>query len=412
MSSVARPLDVDAVRAEFPGLDRMVHGRRQTYLDSAATSQRCRQALNAMDDYHRKFNANVHRGLYTTSEEATSAYERARQQVAGFIGVRDAQQIVFTRGTTEAVNLVARCFAAPRLEPGDEVLVTTMEHHSNLVPWQMVCAERGATLVAARVDGRGDLDLDDLRSRLSNRTRMVSVSHVSNVLGTVNPVEKIIAMAREHDVPVMVDGAQAAPHLALDLDSLKPDFYGFSGHKAYGPTGSGALFGRSEHLMAMPPFLGGGDMIREVGIEQSTYADPPQRFEAGTPDIAAQIGFGAALEWFGGLDRGAVEAHEAGLLTDALAGLGTIDGVRVHGEPAHRVGVLCFDIEGLNAQDVATLLDQEGVALRSGHHCAQPLMRALGITGCLRVSLAPYNTADDVQALILALEKVCRVLRT
>lgn len=411
MSSVIGPLDVAALRAEFPGLDRQVHGTPLVYLDSAATSQRCRAALDAMDAYHRNYNANVHRGLYTTSEEATGAFEDARHRVAGFLGVADPQQVVFTRGTTEAVNLVARCFAGPRLKPGDEVLVTTMEHHSNLVPWQLICAERGAKVVAAGIDGQGNLDLDDLRGKINRRTKMLSVTHVSNVLGTVNPVARIIAMAREHDVPVMIDGAQAAPHLALEIDRLGPDFYAFSGHKTFGPTGAGALFGRAEHLRAMPPFLGGGDMIREVHIEKSTFAEPPQRFEAGTPSIAAVIGFGAAVQWYGGLDVEAIQAHEASLLSDALAGLATIEGSRVHGDPVERVPVFCFGIDGLNAQDVATLLDQEGVALRSGHHCAQPLMRELGVTGCLRVSLAPYNTPGDVEIFIHALEKVVRVLR-
>ncbi len=411
MKPLAGQLDIAAVRGQFPGLDREVHGKRLVYLDSAATAQRCLAALTAMDEYHHAFNANVHRGLYTTSEEATVAYETARQRIATFLGVADANQIVFTRGTTEAVNLVARSFLAPKLVADDEILVTTMEHHSNLVPWQLIAAEKGARVVAARVDNRGDLDLEDFRSKLGPRTKMVSVSHVSNVLGTINPVSDVIAMAREHGVPVMIDGAQSAPHMHLDLDALGADFYAFSGHKVYGPTGSGALYGRRELLASMPPFLGGGDMIREVGIARSTFADPPQRFEAGTPNIAAMIGLGAAVAYVEGLDPDAVQIHEASLLELALSRLNEIEGLRVLGAPRNRVSVFCFEIEGLNSQDVSMLLDYEGVALRSGHHCAQPLMQELGVTGCLRVSFAPYNSADDVEVLVAALHKVCRVLR-
>jgi cysteine desulfurase/selenocysteine lyase len=404
-------LDLVAVRGQFPGLDREVHGKRLVYLDSAATAQRCRAALTAMDEYHRSYNANVHRGLYTTSEEATVAYETARKQIARFLGVADADQIIFTRGTTEAVNLVARSFLAPRLVEGDEILVTTLEHHSNLVPWQLIAAEKGARVVAAGIDVRGDLDFDDFRSKLGPRTKMISLSHASNVLGTINPVARVIELAREHGVPVMIDGAQTAQHLHLELDTLGADFYAFSGHKLYGPTGSGALYGRREHLAAMPPFLGGGDMIREVGIEESSFADPPQRFEAGTPNIAAMIGLGAAVEYFDSLDLYGVQAHESALLEHAVSLLTAIEGLRILGSPRERVPVFCFDVEGLNSQDIATLLDLEGIALRSGHHCAQPLMRELGVTGCLRVSFAPYNSMDEVDTLAAALHKVCRVLR-
>jgi len=408
---LAGAVDVAAIIGQFPGLAREVHGRRLIYLDSAATTQRCAAALAAMDEYHRSFNANVHRGLYTTAEEATTAYEDARVAVASFVGVQDARQLIFTRGTTEAVNLVARSFLAPRLGEGDEILVSTMEHHSNLVPWQLVAAEKGATIRAARTTASGELDLQDLRDKLGPRTRMLSLSHVSNVLGTINPVAELIALAHKHDVPVMIDGAQAAPHLTLDLDQLGADFYAFSGHKLYGPTGSGALYGRAEHLASMAPFLGGGDMIREVQIESSTYADAPQKFEAGTPAIAAMIGFGAAAQWLVTLDREALLAHEAGLLEQALDGMSAIEGMRILGQPSHRVPVFAFEIEGLNSQDVAMLLDQEGVALRSGHHCAQPLMREFAITGCLRASFAPYNCTEDVEVFIAALQKVCRVLR-
>lgn len=404
-------IDLTAVRAQFPGLGREVHGKRLVYLDSAATAQRCQAALEAMDRYHRDFNSNVHRGVYTTSEEATAAYEGVRNTIAGFLGTADPGQIVFTKGTTEAVNLVARGFLSPRLEPGDEILVTRMEHHSNLVPWQMVAAERGGSVVAARFDADGNLDLDDLRSKLGPKTRMLAVSQASNVLGTVNPIREIVQLAHERQVPVFVDGAQSAPHLPIDVEELGADFFAFSGHKIYGPTGSGALYGRAGHLAEMQPVFGGGDMIREVWIEESTWADPPQRFEAGTPNIAGMIGLGAAIEWYRGLDSAAVHAHEEALLDEVRQQLLQIEGLRFFGQPSPRIAVTCFEIDGLNSQDVATLLDHEGVALRSGHHCAQPLMRELGVTGCLRVSLAPYNSSEDIQALVAALQKVCRVLR-
>lgn len=411
MKPATSVLDLAAIRAQFPGLNREVHGHPLVYLDSAATAQRCTAALAAMDHYHRSCNANVHRGLYTTAEEATSAYEAARHQIARLLGVQDADQLVFTRGTTEAVNLVARGFLAPRLEAGDEILVTTMEHHSNLVPWQMVAQERGATIVAVDITPAGELDLEDLHAKLGERTRMLAVSHASNVLGTINPVRSIVEIAHRRGVPVFIDGAQAVPHLRLDLDALGADFYAFSGHKVYGPTGSGALYGRSDHLEAMVPLFGGGDMIREVRIEGSTYADPPQRFEAGTPNIAAMIGLGAAAEWFGGLDLHALEEYEASLLGRTLDGLEQLGGVRVFGRSQDRIAVFGFEVEGLSAQDIATLLDQEAIALRTGHHCAQPLMRVLGITGCLRVSIAPYNTIEEIDRFLAALKKVCRVLR-
>jgi cysteine desulfurase/selenocysteine lyase len=404
-------IDLGAIRAAFPGLDRKVHGRRLVYLDSAATAQRCSAALEAMDRYHREFNSNVHRGVYTTSEEATFEFEGARRAVAGLIAAPDSQDVVFTRGTTEAVNLVARSFLGPRLSAGDEILVTQMEHHSNLVPWQMVASEHGAKVVAAGIDAEGNLDLDDFRAKLGPATKMVALSHASNVLGTVNPVGEITAMAGERGIPVFVDGAQSAPHLPVDVTALGADFFAFSGHKLYGPTGSGALWGRKEHLAAMPPLFGGGDMIEEVRIESSTYARPPQRFEAGTPNVAAIIGLGAAIGWYRSLGQEAVASHEDALLERAKELLSKVEGLRILGDPRRQISVLCFEIDGLNAQDVATLLDQEGIAVRSGHHCAQPLMRVLGVTGCLRVSIAAYNSAEDLEALASGLAKVCRVLR-
>lgn len=411
MSSVAGTYDAAAVRGEFPGLDRQVHGKPLVYLDSAATAQRCRAALEAMDAYHRGFNANVHRGVYTTSEEATLAYEKARRAVAGFLGAADTREIVFTRGTTEAANFIARSFLAPRLDPGDEILATTLEHHSNLVPWQLVASERGATMRALGIDPNGDLDLHDLEAQLTPRTKLVTVSHASNVLGTVNPVRAIVELAHQHGIPVFVDGAQSAPHLPIDVREIGADFYAFSGHKLYGPTGSGAIYGRLELLESMSPYLGGGDMIREVRIEGSSWADVPQRFEAGTPNIAGMIGLGAAVDWFGALDRSALAAHEDALLGQAIEVVEAIAGAKVFGQPRHRIPVVCVEIEGVNSTDLATLLDQEGVAVRSGHHCAQPLMRELGVTGCLRVSIGAYNTAEDIETLAIALQKACRVLR-
>jgi cysteine desulfurase/selenocysteine lyase len=411
VSPATGTFDPAAVRAAFPGLAREVHGKPLVYLDSAATAQRSQAALDAMDDYHRQFNANVHRGVYETSQEATAAYENTRKVLAGFLGAADSREIVFTRGTTEATNLVARAYLAPRLEPGDEILATTMEHHSNLVPWQMIAAERGAKVRAVKIDPSGDLDLEDYRAKLGEHTKLVTVSHASNVLGTVNPVRELVAEAKSLGVPVFVDGAQSAPHLPVDVQALGADFYAFSGHKIYGPTGSGALYGRLEVLESMVPFLGGGDMIREVRIEESTWAAVPQRFEAGTPNIAALIGLGAAVEWFESLDAAALAAHEQRLLEAAIEAVSGLPGVRIFGDPRQRISVFCFEIDGVNATDIATLLDQQGVAVRSGHHCAQPLMQELGISGCLRVSLGAYNSLADVDALASALQKACRILR-
>ena len=411
MSPATGTFDPVAVRAAFPGLSRQVHGKPLVYLDSAATSQRSEAALDAMDAYHREFNANVHRGVYETSQEATAAYENARKILADFLGAADQREIVFTRGTTEAANLVARAFLAPRLEPGDEILATTMEHHSNLVPWQLIAAERGAKVRAVALDPAGDLDLEDFRAKLGERTKLVTVSHASNVLGTVNPVREIVAEAKRLGVPVFVDGAQSAPHLPIDVQELGADFFAFSGHKIYGPTGSGVLYGRLEVLESMDPFLGGGDMIREVRIEQSTWAAVPQRFEAGTPNIASMIGLGAAVEWFAGLDAAALAAHEDALLEAAVDSVAKLPGVRIFGDPRRRISVFCFEIDGANSTDIATLLDQQGIAVRSGHHCAQPLMREFGVSGCLRVSLGAYNSSSDVDALASALEKACRILR-
>ena len=402
-------LDVAAIRAEFPILTSTVHGRPLVYLDNAATTQKPRAVIDAISAYYTSTNANVHRGVHALSERATDAYEAARAGVQRFLGAARPSEIVFVRGATEGINLVAQAFARPRLHPGDEVLITAMEHHSNIVPWQLVCEATGARLVVAPIDDRGDVIMEAYESLLSPQTRMAAVAHVSNALGTVNPVREMIALAHEHGVPVLVDGAQAAPHLAVDVSELGCDFYVFSGHKTYGPTGIGALYGRAEHLLAMPPWQGGGDMIRSVTFEHTDFAAPPYRFEAGTPDIAGAVGLGAALRWLEALGLDAVAAHEHDLLAYATGRITGIEGVRLVGTARRKAGVLSFVVDGVHPHDVGTVLDSEGVAIRAGHHCAQPVMERYGVTATARASFAVYNTRDEVDALAAAIGKVREV---
>ena len=403
------PLDAAALRAEFPILASTVHGRPLVYLDNAATTQKPRAVIDAITAYYTSTNANVHRGVHTLSERATDAYEAARATVQRFLGAARPTEIVFVRGATEGINLVAQAFARPRLSAGDEVLITALEHHSNIVPWQLVCEATGAKLVVAPIDDRGEVILEAWEELLSPRTKMAAVAHVSNALGTVNPVETMVAMARERGVPVLVDGAQAAPHLAVDVAALGCDFYVFSGHKTYGPTGIGAVYGRAEHLHVMPPWQGGGDMIRSVTFEHTEFNVPPYRFEAGTPDIAGAVGLGAALEWLAALDMDAVAAHEHGLLAYATERVTALDGVRLVGTARHKAGVLSFVMEGVHPHDVGTVLDAEGVAIRAGHHCAQPVMERYGVTATARASFGVYNTRAEVDALVAAIGKVREV---
>lgn len=411
MSETTRTFDVTDVRAEFPQLARTVNGRRLVYLDSAATAQRPRAVLDAMHDYHTHFNANVHRGVYTLAQEATAAFEGAREALAGFCGVDDSRRVVFTRGCTEAINLVAHSFLEPRLEPGDEIVVTEMDHHSNIVPWQLVAERKGARVVPAPVDDRGELILEELERRIHDRTRLVACNHVSNALGTINPVATIVELAHANGVPVLVDGAQGGPHVPLALDAWDVDFYTVSGHKLYGPTGIGALVAKAAHLEAMPPWMGGGDMIRRVRFDKTTYADPPQRFEAGTPPIAGAIGLGAAVDFVTALGYDALAAHEFDVLEYGTQRLLEIDGVRLFGEAREKSPVLSFVVDRAHAQDVATLLDEDGVAVRAGHHCTQPLWERFGVAATVRASFGCYNDRDDVDRFIETLEKAVRILR-
>jgi cysteine desulfurase/selenocysteine lyase len=402
-------LDVERVRRQFPILSRPVRGKPLVYLDSAATTQKPRAVMEAMTRYFEQENANVHRGVHFLSEWATEAYEGAREKARRFLGAADAREVVFVRGTTEALNLVAWTFGRARVGAGDEVLVTAMEHHANIVPWQMLCQERGARLVAAPVDDRGALRLDELARLLSPRTRVLAVTHVSNALGTVNPVKEIAALAHARGVPVVVDGAQGAPHFPLDVRDLGCDFYAFSGHKVFGPTGIGVLWGKAEHLEAMPPWQGGGDMILSVSFERTIYNRIPYKFEAGTPNMAGAVGLGAALDWLEALPRDAVLAHEQDLLGYGTAALLTVPGVRLIGTAPEKLGVLSFVMEDVHPHDIGTVLDREGIAVRTGHHCAQPVMERFGVPATVRASLALYNTRAELDALVAGLHKVRRM---
>ena len=400
--------DIQRIRADFSILARKVNGKPLVYLDNGATSQRPQAVIDTVTRFYAEENANIHRGVHYLSVEATDAYDQARAAVARFLGAKDPRETIFVRGTTEAVNLVARSFLRPRLKPGDEILVTEMEHHANIVPWQMVAAEAGAKVVACPLTEAGEIDAGAFAGLLNERTVLVSFMHVSNVLGTINPVAELVALAKARSLPVFIDGAQAVPHLGVDVTSLGCDFYAFSGHKVFGPTGIGVLWGRAELLSAMPPYQGGGDMIEKVSFEGTTFRGLPERFEAGTPNIAGAIGLGAAVRYLETLDRPALERHENQLAERAREGLGALPGVRLHGRANRRVAVVSFVVEGVHPHDIGTLVDAEGVAIRVGHHCAQPLMRRLGVPATARASFAFYNTAEEVEALVRAVDKARR----
>ena len=404
--------DLTRVRRDFPVLARAMNGKRLVYLDNAATAQKPRPVLDALTRFYTEYNANIHRAVYALSEEATAAYEASRAKVQRFLNAAEGREVVFVRGTTEAINLVAHSFVRPRLAPGDEVLITAMEHHSNIVPWQIVCGERGARLRVVPMNHAGELVLDRYADLLTPRTRLVSLAHVSNSLGTINPVEELIRLAHARGIPVLVDGAQAVPHMRVDVRALDCDFYAFSGHKAYGPTGIGALYGRAALLEAMPPYQGGGDMIRSVTFEETTYAPIPAKFEAGTPNIAGVIGLGAAVDYLSALDWSQVAGHEADLLHYASGAVAGVPGVRLIGTAAHKAAVVSFVVDGVHAHDVGTILDQEGVAVRTGHHCTQPVMDFFGVPATARASFAMYNGRDDVDALVEALGRVREVFST
>jgi cysteine desulfurase/selenocysteine lyase len=397
--------DLARVRADFPLLSRTVHGHPLTYLDNAASTQKPRAVIDAIAACYGEYYANVERGVHTLSQRSTEARERARETVARFLNAPSAEEVVFVRGTTEAINLVAASWGRRNVGPGDEILVTELEHHSNIVPWQLLCEERGAALRVAPIDDRGEVILDELDRLLSPRTRLVSVAHVSNALGTVNPVREIAARAHRAGALVLVDGAQAAPHLPLDIQDLGCDFYAFSSHKVYGPSGIGALWGRAELLAAMPPWQGGGGMIRSVSFAGSTFAPPPHRFEAGTPAIEAAVGFATALDYLTGLGLAAVAAWEGELLALAAERLAEVPGLRTIGTARRKAAVLSFTLEGIHPHDVGTILDREGIAIRAGHHCAQPAMERFRVPATSRASFGLYNTREEVEALAAALHR-------
>jgi len=400
------PFDAAAVRAEFPALAQRVHGHPLVYLDSAATAQKPRQVLDAMQRYYAFDNANVHRGVHALSERATLGFERARETVRAFINAASTREVIFTRNATEAINLVARAWGDTNLGPGDEVLITTMEHHSNIVPWQLLCGRTGAVLRVAPIDDRGELQMDAFERLLTDRTKMVAVAHQSNALGTINPVAEIVRLARRAGAAVLVDGSQAVCHQPVDVQAIGADFYAFTGHKLYGPTGIGVLHGCEAVLDAMPPFLGGGDMISRVTFEGSTWNELPYKFEAGTPAIAEAVGLGAAIEFVRGVGLEAVRAHESQLLAYATDRLQAVEGVTLVGTAREKASVISFVVDGAHPHDVGTILDREGIAVRTGHHCAQPVMDRFGIPATVRASLAMYNTAADIDALAAGLVRV------
>lgn len=403
------PFDVAAVRRDFPILGQAVHGKPLVYLDNAATTQKPLAVVDALRNYYLRDNANIHRGVHLLSERATGEYEAARETVRRFINARDAREIVFVRGTTEAVNLVAQSYARRVLGPGDEIVVSVMEHHSNFVPWKMAAEERGAMLRVVPITDGGDLLMEEYERLLSGRTRLVALGHVSNALGTINPAADIVRLAHARGIPVLLDGAQAVAHLPVDVQALGCDFYAFSGHKLFGPTGIGVLYGRAEMLDAMPPWQGGGDMISSVTLDEVTYNTLPAKFEAGTPNIAGAVGLAAAIDYFSALDLQGAAAHEHALLEYARERLAKLSDIHIIGRARRRTGVVSFVMDQVHPHDLGTILDQEGVAIRTGHHCCQPLMHRLGVDATARASLAFYNTREEVDALVAGLGRVREV---
>jgi cysteine desulfurase / selenocysteine lyase len=401
-----RVFDVERVRENFPILKQKVHGKPLVYLDNAATSQKPVTVIEAEERFYREYNSNIHRGVHQLSERATKAYEDARVKIQHFLNAGEARELVFVRGTTEAINLVAAAYGRKNVQAGDEILITAMEHHSNIVPWQILCEEKGARLRVAPVNDRGEMIFEEFEKLLGARTKVVAVTHVSNVLGTVNPVREIVEAAHSRNIPVLVDGAQAAPHLQVDVRELDCDFYAMSSHKIFGPTGIGVLYGKARLLEAMPPYQGGGDMISSVSFEKTIYNVIPYKFEAGTPNIAATIGLGAAIDYINQLGLENVAAYEHELLEYATETLSRIPGVRIVGTARQKASVISFVLDGIHAHDVGTVLDQEGIAVRTGHHCAQPLMERFQVPATARASLAFYNTKEEVDRLAAGIEKV------
>jgi len=401
--------DVAAVRRQFPILARTVRGKPLSYLDNAASSQRPASVIAAVDDYERHHHANIHRGVHTLSQEATALYESARDRVAQFINARSRAEIIFVRGTTEGINLVAQSFARSSLKAGDEVLITHLEHHSNIVPWQMVCEQTGAKLVVAPIDARGNVQADSVIGLMSPRTRILACAHVSNALGTVLPVKGLIAAAKSRGITTLLDGAQAVSHMPVDVQDLGCDFYTFSGHKMYGPTGVGILYGREQLLERMPPWQGGGEMILSVSFEKTTFNGLPNKFEAGTPNISGGVGLGAAVDFITALDRDAAHAHESSLLAYATRILSAIPGLAVVGTAPDKTSLVSFTVEGVHPHDLGTILDEEGVAVRTGHHCAMPVMDYFNVPATARASFAVYNTGEEIDRLAAGIERARKI---
>jgi cysteine desulfurase/selenocysteine lyase len=397
--------DVDAVRRQFPALARMVRGKPLAYLDNGASAQRPTPVIDAVDDYERRHHANIHRGVHTLSQEATALYESARDRLRAFINARSRHEIIFVRGTTEAINLVAQSYARPLLKPGDEILITHLEHHANIVPWQMVCEQTGATLSVAPIDSRGEVHEDAVVALMSPRTRLFACAHVSNALGTVLPIRRLIAAAKARGITTLIDGAQAVPHMHVDVQQLGCDFYAFSGHKMFGPTGVGVLYGREQLLESMPPWQGGGEMILAVTFAKTTYNGLPNKFEAGTPNISGGVGLGAAVDFLLGMDRGAAERHETALLDHATAALSKIPELRIVGTAGDKASLVSFTVAGVHPHDLGTILDEDGIAIRTGHHCAMPVMEFFKLPATARASFAFYNTFEEIDRLAAGVER-------
>jgi cysteine desulfurase/selenocysteine lyase len=401
-----RPFDVARVREDFPILKQKIHGKPLVYLDNAATAQKPQAVLDRISRYYLEDNANVHRGVHLLSERATREYEESRVKIKRFLNAADAHEIIFVRGATEGINLVAQSYGRKHVSAGDEIILSTLEHHSNIVPWQMLCEEKGAKLRVVPINDDGELLLDEYAKLLNPRTRFVSVTHLSNALGTLTPIREIIELAHRRDVPVLVDGAQAVPHLPVDVQKLDCDFYVFSGHKLYGPTGIGILYGKARLLNAMPPYQGGGDMIYSVTFEKTTYNSLPYKFEAGTPDVAGAIGLGAAVDYLSGIGLEAIAEHERELLAYATEAMSAVPGVRLIGTAPEKAGVLSFVLDGVHPHDIGTVLDREGIAIRTGHHCAQPVMQRFGVPATARASFALYNTREEIDALAAGMARI------
>jgi cysteine desulfurase/selenocysteine lyase len=409
LRSIVTGFDVQKIREDFPILKQQVHGKSLVYLDNAATTQKPQAVIDTLVRYYNSENANIHRGVHALSERATEAYEQARASIRNFLNAADASEIIFVRGTTEAINLVAQTYGRTHVRAGDEVIISAMEHHSNIVPWQILCQQQRAHLRVIPINDAGELQVDEFEGMLGPKTKLVAISHVSNALGTINPVREIVARAHRWNIPVLVDGAQACPHLEVDVTSLDCDFYAFSGHKVYGPTGIGVLYGKSELLDKMPPYQGGGDMIASVTFEETLYNRLPYKFEAGTPDIAGAIALGVALEYMKAIGLENIAAHEHSLLSHATAALSSIPGLRLIGTAKNKAAVLSFVLDGVHPHDIGTVLDQAGIAIRTGHHCAQPLMHRFGIPATARASLGLYNTTEEIDALIAGIHTVREV---